>query len=63
MARFRVRALRLFFLDGCRYECGDALELDDVLVVRSLLDRKLVAAAPIQRNGAGMPSSVGQQKH
>lgn len=63
MAQFRMKAVRAFRLDGQRYQAGDILGTDALHVVRDLVWRGLVVAAPLPVNGAGLPSSVGSTQH
>ena len=54
MAQFRMNATKPFYLDGHRYESGDIIEADALCVVRDLIWRGIVVAAPLAIN----PSSV-----
>ena len=54
-----MNATKPFYLDGHRYESGDIIEADALCVVRDLIWRGIVVAAPLAIN----PSSVESVLH
>ena len=55
MACFHLCVIQSFYMNGTRYESGDAIEIDEISVCRDLLARGRAVAAPANHNGMMPP--------